>query len=280
MINVESRYDDTGSKIYANAARDHLLPTSYLLMRQELMRPPNLLIIGAQKSGTTWLHHALNKSKYLSGSRIKEINYWNKRRLGSFEGYCQNFQFRSGEEIYFYESTPHYFRMPKNNFNIAARIRQKLGDIPLILMLRNPVDRYLSALTHHMMKGRIGWLGEVTEINDCLGLISLGFYHQIYEVFANEFTSIHTFLYDDLVADKVALLNKIMSQLDLKNDIKSKHLDFIVNSKAEKIHSIENMPSLPYLSHAVKDELRSIYHKEVLGMQGVLKRDLTHWLEP
>lgn len=247
------------------------------------MRQPNLLIIGAQKCGTTWLHHVLNKSKHLHGSKIKELNYWNKKSRGSFEDYCRNFEGGNGSETYFYESTPHYFRLPGRGLNIAETIRDHLGYIPLILMLRNPVDRYLSALTHHMMKGRIDWIEEVTAIDERFGMLSLGYYRQIYDEYSRKFPTIHTFLYDDMVADKVALVGNIMTCLGLENDINPRHLNVVLNSKAKKLQKMqiwgEGRP-LPRLSPDVAQELRDLYREDVLGMQDVLHRDLGGWLKP
>lgn len=247
------------------------------------MRQPNLLIIGAQKCGTTWLHHVLKKSQHLHGSKIKELNYWNKKKRPCFEDYCQNFDGGAGSEIYFYESTPHYFRLPKRGFNIASIIRQNLGDIPLLLMLRNPVDRYLSAMTHHMMKGRVEWTEEVNEIDERFGMLALGFYRKIYDVYAKEFSTIHTFLFEDMVHDKSGLISRAMSSLGLENDISPEHLDIIVNSKAEKMNRIQksgNVRPLPRLSEATLEKLYKRYRPDALGMQELLQRDLSAWLDP
>jgi hypothetical protein len=115
---------------------------------------PNLLIIGAQKCGTTWLHRALNKSEHFWGSTPKELNFFN-RAGNDLAAYEKHFEDAPESAIFRYESTPHYFRLPKGKIDISGRIRETLGDIPLILLLRNPVDRYLSAYTHHMMKSRL-----------------------------------------------------------------------------------------------------------------------------
>lgn len=86
-------------------------------------------------------------------------------------------------------------------------------------MLRNPVDRYLSCRTHHMMMGRIAWTEEITEIDDRLSTLSLGYYRRIYDLYAQEFSTIHTLLYDDLVADKRSFVAGVMARLGLRNDI-------------------------------------------------------------
>lgn len=245
------------------------------------MRQPNLLIIGAQKCGTTWLHHVLNKSQYLHGSKIKELNYWNKKNRPPFEDYCLNFEGGTGDEIYFYESTPHYFRLPKRGLNVAELIRSNLGDIPLLLMLRNPVDRYLSAITHHMMKGRVDWAEEITEIDERFGMLALGFYLRIYESYTREFSKIHTFLFEDMVQDKSCLISRAMSSLGLENDISPQSLEIVVNSKSHKMSKIQkngDKRQLPRLSASTSEKLYKCYRQDVLGMQELLQRDLSAWL--
>lgn len=247
------------------------------------MMQPNLLIIGAQKCGTTWLHHVLKNSRHLHGSKIKELNYWNKRKRTRFEDYCCNFEGGSGSETYFYESTPHYFRLPKRDFNIAEIIRESLGDIPLLLMLRNPVDRYLSATTHHMMQGRIEWTEEIAEIDERFGLLALGFYRRIYDVYAREFSAIHTFLFEDMIRDKSRLVSRVMSSLGLENDIGPEDLDIVVNSKARKMARIQKSGvarPMPRLSASVLEKLHKLYRDDILGMQELLQRDLNAWLDP
>ncbi|MCS5601742.1 MAG: sulfotransferase [Paracoccus sp.] len=244
------------------------------------MRQPNLLIIGAQKCGTTWLHHVLNKSAHLYGSRKKELNYWNKKTRGDFNEYCRNFEGGTGKETYFYESTPHYFRLPRNGLNIARGIREGLGDIPLLLMLRNPVDRYLSCITHHMMMNRFDWTEEITEISDHLSALSLGYYRRIYDLYSAEFSTIHTLLYDDMVADKRAFVTDVMTRLGLRDDIANSHLNAVLNSKTKKHRRAGDLRPLPRLNPEVAQELRQIYRDDVLGMQDILHRDLGHWLRP
>lgn len=244
------------------------------------MRQPNLLIIGAQKCGTTWLHYVLNNSRHLHGSKVKEINYWNKVRRGSFEEYCKNFEGGDGTETYFYESTPHYFRLPMRRLNIAREIRQGLGDIPLLLMLRDPVDRYLSAITHQMMKGRVDWQEEVTAIDERFSMVGLGRYAEIYRLYAGQFSTIHTFLYEDMAADKVAFIDDVMTRLGVENDISRRKLNVVLNSKHKKQRRDGHTRPLPRLAPAVADELREVYRENILGMQDILGRDLGHWLRP
>lgn len=130
------------------------------------MNMPNRLIIGARKFGTTWLHRALNKSQYFWGSTPKELNFFNRDRrdLDAYATHCEDARARAR---YRDESTPDYFRLPRDDNEVAAEIRNTLGDIPLIPLLRNPVDRYLSAYTHHMMKSRLPEVEKITDVHRC-----------------------------------------------------------------------------------------------------------------
>ena len=39
---------------------------------------PNFLIVGSQKSGTSWLHRSLGRSKHIFASQVKELNFFNQ----------------------------------------------------------------------------------------------------------------------------------------------------------------------------------------------------------
>ncbi|SNR25838.1 hypothetical protein EYF88_00865 [Paracoccus sediminis] len=242
-------------------------------------KKPNLLIIGAQKCGTTWLHYALNKSRHFSGSTPKEVNYWNQRTLGSFEGYLGHFP-DTDDATYWYESTPHYFRPPSRGMDIAARIRSGLGDIPLILLVRNPVERYLSCYTHHMLQGRLPTTTIIETVSNDLMMVELGRYFHILQHFDSHFSDINIYPYDDIAAEPENLVSRIMKDLRLESDLTAGNLNFSVNTKEKNASRHSYDVTLPRLSPAVQAELGSIYRDDVLGLQDRMNRDLSHWLTP
>lgn len=255
------------------------LSVLFPLGRDKSMKTPNMLIVGAQKSGTTWLHRALNQSKFLSGSRPKELNYWNKVEGMSFDDYRRHFKLGRRSVRFWFESTPVYFQGPRGRVDIARNIREALGDIPLIVMLRDPTERYLSAYTHHMLKGRIPHQKIVDEVSDTFKMLSLGLYGEIMQHYQKHFTNIHVHLYDDLKHDSFKLLETVMEQLELSCDLRPSDIDFRANAKdlkAAKAGWDKNV--IPELSTDARQKLNSYYRQDVQKLSGMIGRDLTHWL--
>lgn len=109
---------------------------------------PDFLIVGAQKSGTSALFNILKQHSKISGSIRKEIHFFDNDKnfpCSDFSAYHLYFPFShkvpKGNLIF--EATPSYLFKPK----VAERIFEYNQDIKIIICLRNPVARALSAWT-------------------------------------------------------------------------------------------------------------------------------------
>lgn len=235
-----------------------------------------MLIIGAQKCGTTWLHRALSKSERFWGSEKKELMFWNHPSR-DFSSYEKHFADASADAVYRFESTPTYFRLPGNSHDIAKEIRDGLGDIPLILMLRDPRARYLSAYTHHIMRGRLDETPVITELRDDSGMLSLGLYASILRHYKQYFSTINVHLYDDLQSDPFKLISDIFTELSVDLDLEPGDLQFKSNDKKQNQKRFK-LQELPKLSPETFKELTEFYRDEIKETQQLIGRDLSHWL--
>ncbi|WP_157772733.1 sulfotransferase family protein [Pseudoponticoccus marisrubri] len=242
---------------------------------------PNLLIVGAQKAGTTWLHECLGKSGHVFASSPKELNFFNARdhleKLPEYEA-----AFKAGRKARWrLESTPHYFRLPEEGLDIAARIHDLLGaEVRLLVMLRDPVERYLSSYTHHMMQGRLSYQAEITEMSDEYRMLGLGDYASILTHWQTVFPRIGVFFYDDLQENAVGLTERVMAHLGTPNDIPARDADFLTNAKSVKKDRTETSrewPSMPVLSEDLERRLAVYYRAEVRALAEWTGRDLSHW---
>ncbi len=197
--------------------------------------------------------------------------------MKDFSAYCKNFEDVDSETRFAFESTPHYFRLPRKTIDVGKRIRTILGDVPLILMLRDPVERYLSAYTHHMMQGRVPETHLLEGIVDKLGISELGFYASILEHYQSMFSTIHVRLYDDLLTDKAALIQSLMDAFELENDILPGQLEFRTNAKDIKAKK-QKIQVLPKLSDSSRSRLKSLYREDTNRLQEMIGRDLGQWL--
>ena len=106
---------------------------------------PNLIIPGVYKSGTTSLFEYLALHPEICGASEKEPGYFNRLRRGKkqpppIEKYLQYFK-HCGTQKYLMEASPVYFR---NGAIVAQAIKKYLGDVKIIVILREPVERLIS----------------------------------------------------------------------------------------------------------------------------------------
>lgn len=118
---------------------------SFLKARVRKLLPgndPDFLIIGVQKAGTSALHFYLDQHPALSGSRPKELHFFENdiaRSPAGVRWYRNRFK-GIGRKLYF-ESTPSYLY----HEHAAVNIQRLYPHIKLVVVLREPVSRAYSA---------------------------------------------------------------------------------------------------------------------------------------
>jgi hypothetical protein len=193
-------------------------------------RLPNLLVIGVQKGGTTWLHSKLSQHPDIFFSKRKELGYFVQREgKRDLAAYAENFAEADGIR-YAGEATPSYFwtydaRSKYCGLNRRTgyarqpeEVRDVLGpDVKLILSLRHPVHRAVSAYMHHYKQGRIEPQERLIDLGTRSGIIDMGFYEHHLRRWERVFgpNKIMTVFMDDIRNDADAVLNKIFAYLDV-----------------------------------------------------------------
>jgi hypothetical protein len=177
------------------------------------MQVPNFLGIGAQKSGTTWLHRFLrSRPDVFVPKSLKELMYFDvedRYRSWGPEGYAAYFAGRTDEPA-LGEVTPGYLWVspaypdwgPPNVFrqSIPSRVESMLGrNIKLVVILRNPIDRAISAFLHHRAAGRIPPEARISDYWNQYGITHIGFYAAHLSEWAAIFPRKHFFIttYDE-----------------------------------------------------------------------------------
>lgn len=109
---------------------------------------PAFLGIGAQKSGTTTLHQLLDLHPNVFVPQRKELHYFTMHSHRSMEWYASCFQGAApGQRVG--EITPYYlYHAPA-----AERIADRLPQVRIIVLLRDPVSR---AISHYFHSVRLG----------------------------------------------------------------------------------------------------------------------------
>jgi hypothetical protein len=107
---------------------------------------PNLIVIGAERCGTTSLHRYLGAHPEIFMAKTKELDFfvtelnWHKGRRW-YES-----QFRNGSRVRG-DSSPSYTAYPVHD-GVAERMAALVPDAKLIYLVRDPIERTLSGYHH------------------------------------------------------------------------------------------------------------------------------------
>ncbi len=128
--------------------------------RQADRTPPDFVIVGAQRCGTTSLFRALAKHPAILPNVIgaKGIHYFDTSYHQSLSWYLAHFASQSerdtheakiGQKAIVGEASPYYMYHPAG----AERMAKAIPDAKLIVLLRNPVKRAISHHQHMVWEG-------------------------------------------------------------------------------------------------------------------------------
>jgi hypothetical protein len=111
-------------------------------------RLPHVVIIGAQRCGTTSLFDWLSQSPAARPSRVKEIHYFDNQQHRSHWWYRSHFPLRPGGVVF--EATPSLLYLP----DVPRRFATLLPQARAVAVLRDPVARAVSSYWHVVGYGR------------------------------------------------------------------------------------------------------------------------------
>lgn len=112
---------------------------------------PNLIIIGAPKSGTSAVHYYLNLHPQIFMSKEKELNFFIAENWYKGEKWYQS-NFNTDAKIRG-ESSPAYARYPLYA-GVAERMYSHIPEAKLIYIVRDPIERIISHYTMHYALGQ------------------------------------------------------------------------------------------------------------------------------
>ena len=113
---------------------------------------PNLVVIGAQKCGTSGLHYHLGLHPEISMSKPKELNFFIEERNWprGTDWYRSHFDPRARIRG---ESSPNYTAYP-HHLGVPERMHSVIPDAKLIYVVRDPLLRIASHWVHNYAKRR------------------------------------------------------------------------------------------------------------------------------
>lgn len=191
---------------------------------------PDFIIVGAQKAGTTWLAARLREHRDIF-MRKGEIHFFDVDDAWAKGPEWYKEQFEEGSDhLVRGEKTPDYLwtnRATGRGAAIPERIFNVVPDAKIIIVLRDPVTRALSALNHQIVARRLSpfvnpddiLLGEKAQIGRKFGLIERGYYAEQIRAYQKYFENLLVLIFEhDIVGDPAGTLVRIKDFLDLEND--------------------------------------------------------------
>lgn len=117
-----------------------------------MLRAPGFVGVGSQKCGTSWWHSLLNDHPDVVPSVDKELHFFDRFfaadfTLADITAYHALFPSVAGQLCG--EWTPRYLSDPW----VPALLAQAAPDTRILVLLRDPVDRYVSGITHDLARG-------------------------------------------------------------------------------------------------------------------------------
>ncbi len=113
---------------------------------------PNLIIVGAQKCGTSGLHYHLGLHPEVSMSKPKELNFFIEERNWPRGEEWYRRHFDPGAKVRG-ESSPNYTAFPQH-VGVPERMASVVPDAKLIYVLRDPLQRIAAHWVHNYAKRR------------------------------------------------------------------------------------------------------------------------------
>lgn len=155
---------------------------------------PNFLVIGVQRSATTWLFECLREHPDIFMPAEKELHYFDENYNKGIGWYSHFFESAQNEKV-IGEISPNYFHKPY----AIDRIVSDLPGVKMQIILRNPFDRAYSA--YKLYHERFIGLSFLDAFNKDKTLREIGLYakHLSYICEKIPREKINITLYDDII---------------------------------------------------------------------------------
>ena len=226
---------------------------------------PNFMCIGAQKAGTTWLKHMLDHHPQAFVPERKELYFFSRRSEfdKGFDWYHEQFAGGAGAQAvgeltadYLWTTTDERDLRELDRFpDVHQRIRQQYPDMRFIAILRNPVERAISAFLHHVRARRIAPNARIMDAGKRFGILSMGYYAQHLRTWFATYDR-NRFLVlvfeEDVKAKPVEGVKSVFQFLDIDDS-------FVPPSAEKRVHGASNHLYMrinyyaPWLGQLVKD---------------------------
>jgi len=250
------------------------------------MTYPNFIILGTQKAGTRWMLNMLvqHPDIFMPNHEVHFFDRPDNYAKGP-EWYATHFE-GAREEKAIGEKTPSYLILDKKDPpGMPRRIHELVPQAKLIAILRNPVERAISAINHHI---RVGYLAADVDLDEAVprfieqdrAYIRYGYYHRHiagYQQFFDPSQMLVLIYEDDVVAQPLATLQRVCSFVGVDPGFAFAGLEKRYNEGRLSGFALRLVQLLPLGKHATARFLSGAERK--LGIRSEKKRPASRALE-
>lgn len=298
----------------------------------DMLNKPNFLIVGPPKSGTSSLFHYLKQHPEVFVSRVKEPFYFTSeimeniskedpmlKSIMNYAHFDKSQYFKlfddAKNEKWLGEASVNYLYYYKH---AIPKIKKELGDIRIILILRNPINRAFSNYNYQLTGQKLTF-EESLEIennrirqnfNSFWFYKESGLYYDSVKAYIDVFSKVKVFFFDDLKNNPNDFMKDIFKFLDVETSfvpntqiihnktfiVKHKWIRNIIFLKKQIFLKNKFEYKLPvFLSSIIrrlfystknkskmnlktKKYLINYYKDDVKKLSDLLNKDLNHWL--
>lgn len=200
---------------------------------------PNFFIVGAAKCGTTSLTNYLGEHPKISSPKIKEPRFFVKESLMKVndEDAMKEYILKTSvlqEKDYFkmykrserdtslkFDASVHYLY---HHEEAIPKIKKQIGDVPIIIVLRNPIERAISSANYskhwHDKDLEYEFHQEESKIKNGYNSFwfhkNLGLYSSQIKAYLDNFTKVKIILFDDFKKNPKLIVNEVFEFLSLE----------------------------------------------------------------
>lgn len=165
--------------------------------------------IGVNKAATTWIFHCLKQHPEICTSTPKEVNFFNRNYEKGVAWYLSHFAHCPSSQPTKGEYSPNYL----HNESAPARIHEHFPETKLIVCLRNPIERILSAYYYNLARGKHRFKNVEERLAKDENVLDLekGLYAKHLERYLEYFPreQILILIYEDIEKDPYAFMRQI-----------------------------------------------------------------------
>jgi hypothetical protein len=240
---------------------------------------PTFIVIGAERAATRWLRNNLSVHPEVHLPWSTAPHFAERNERGGLRGY--RLQFRdAGDALAIGQVATSYLRATNVPRNVAERIAAAIPDVRLVAILRQPVDRMVSAHRDHVIHGRIAPKTALFDLVrsghpdvEAFDLVGGGRYaanlYSYRRRFGDRLLVVFT---DDIRDDPAKVYDQVLRHIGVSTDFVPPHLERVLYSNAAS-----RWASSSELDDEQRRILYMLYRRDVEELESMTGRYLPAW---